>query len=86
MHILIVIIIFTIVLGIFANSQRTNNIEAQCELTTALGLEVVSHRTLKATFGIVFLVGNFLIQVIIMRVIKLLILEVDQQNNSFLIS
>ena len=79
-------VIFTIMAIFFANRNRANNVEVQFELSTALSLEIVSHRTLEVPLRESLLIGYTIEERIVMISLKRLILEVHQNHNGFLLT
>ena len=79
-------VIASVMRHIIIKSIRTDNIKIKFEQITALCLEIVSHRTFEIALGVFLLISNFLIQSIIVACLKLRILEVYKDDNTFLLS
>ena len=85
-HIIALTVIFTIIANIFANTDRTNNIEVKLKLSTTLSLEIVCHGALEVSLRESFLIGYTIEERIVMTSLKRLILEVHQNHNSLLMA
>ena len=79
-------IILTIIASILTNCHRTNDIKVKLELSTALSLEIVSHRTLEVPLRESLLISYTIEERIVMISLKRLILEVHQNHNGFLLT
>ena len=79
-------VVAAIVAIILRYGDGANDVEVKFKLTTALSLEIVGHRTLELALVIVLAIGNLHIQRAVVTGVKLLILIVHQDDNTFLLA
>ena len=86
MFVLIFRVVTAIIASILAYRYRTNDIEIQFKLPTALGLEIVGDRALELSFREAFLIRYASEQFVGMIILERLITKINQDNQTLLLA
>ena len=71
---------------LLADSDRPQHIKGEHKLPATLCLKIVGHRAYKTALIVILLVGNLLIKIIIVSALELQIWEVNQDDDSTLVT